>query len=239
MQTSFFTHFLLSFKKHEESVFHLFQVRLLKYILFTAFSLSFIISTFSFIGLYPLGTMYMLILYAYSFLSLFTYILSQRYESYYLLYVHSIVFSSLLTLAVMLVSVVHDEFRMVWFFLASFASFILGGKRYGFGITVVIVLIVLSLFFIVDLHLSGYAVATFMMALLVFNLFAHYFLSKLQRDTEHFETLVLKEVDKRQTQEQVLLRQYRMQSMGEMIDAIAHQWRQPLANGIMILSNIQ
>ncbi|WP_457747891.1 sensor histidine kinase [Sulfurimonas sp.] len=46
---------------------------------------------------------------------------------------------------------------------------------------------------------------------------------------------VMEEMQKQQAQEQILLQQYRMTNMGEMIDAIAHQWRQPLAQSNMIL----
>ena len=44
------------------------------------------------------------------------------------------------------------------------------------------------------------------------------------------EERIKKEVAKQTEQEQMLLRQSRMASMGQMIDAIAHQWRQPLMN---------
>ena len=218
---------------------YLFQYILLRRILLTVFILGFSIASFAMFRLYPLSTVYMTLLYTYSIVSLITYIASTKYQDYYFIYVHIIVFSSLLTLSVMMVNVLHDEFRLIWFFLLSFASFMLGGKRYGFGITLVIVIIVGFLFFTYDLHLSLYAIFTFLVSLLVFSLFTYYYLSKIRRDTQHFEDLVKQEVTKRQTGEQVLLRQYRMQNMGEMIDAIAHQWRQPLAQGNMILLNME
>lgn len=222
-----------------QTSFYFFQYILLRRILLTVFILGFSIASLAVFRLYPLGTVYMTLLYTYSIVSLITYIASTKYQDYYLMYVHIIVFSSLLTLSVMMVNVLHDEFRLIWFFLLSFASFMLGGKRYGFGITLVIIIIVGFLFFTYDLHLSSYAIFTFLVSLLVFSLFTYYYLSKIRRDTQHFEDLVKQEVTKRQTGEQVLLRQYRMQNMGEMIDAIAHQWRQPLAQGNMILLNME
>lgn len=45
---------------------------------------------------------------------------------------------------------------------------------------------------------------------------------------ENLEQKVEEEIEKQLTQEQMLLRKSRMASMGEMIDSIAHQWRQPL-----------
>jgi len=222
-----------------QTSFYLFQYTLLKRILLSAFALGFVIASLSMFRVYPLDAVYRGILYAYSIISLITYIISTKHTRYYLIYVHIIVFSSLFTLSVMMVHVLHDEFRLIWFFLVSFASFMLGGKRYGFGITLVIVLIVAVLFYTYDLQLSLYAILTFMVSLLVFNLFTHYFLVKIQRDTQHFEDLVSKEVQKREASEQILLRKYRMANMGEMIDAIAHQWRQPLAQGNMILLNME
>jgi len=46
------------------------------------------------------------------------------------------------------------------------------------------------------------------------------------------------EVNQRLAQEQMLLHQCRMASMGEMIDSIAHQWRQPLMHINAILMNV-
>ena len=42
------------------------------------------------------------------------------------------------------------------------------------------------------------------------------------------EKRVIEEVDKRMKQEQILIQQSKLVAMGEMIGAIAHQWRQPL-----------
>jgi signal transduction histidine kinase len=87
--------------------------------------------------------------------------------------------------------------------------------------------------------MSIYAFVTFIVSLSVFTLFIYYFVTKVRYDARHFEQRVQKEVEKRHSQEQLLLRQYRMQNMGEMIDAIAHQWRQPLMQSNMILLNIE
>jgi len=112
-----------------QTSFNLFQYTLLRRILLSAFALGFIIASLSMFRLYPLDAVYMGILYTYSIASLITYLLSTKYTQHYLFYVYSIVFSSLFTLSVMMIHLLHDEFRMIWFFLVSFASFMLGGKR--------------------------------------------------------------------------------------------------------------
>jgi C4-dicarboxylate-specific signal transduction histidine kinase len=138
----------------------------------------------------------------------------------------------------MMLSVEYDEFRMVWFFLTAFAAYMLRGKKYGEFITSIIFILVLFFYFMVGINISGYGLFTFFSALLSFNIFAYYFMDKIENETAYFEQEVQYEVEKRQAQEQILLRQYRMANMGEMIDAIAHQWRQPLMQGNMILLNI-
>ncbi len=46
---------------------------------------------------------------------------------------------------------------------------------------------------------------------------------------ENLEHKIQKEIDKRLEQEQILIQQSKLASMGEMIGNIAHQWRQPLS----------
>ena len=53
-------------------------------------------------------------------------------------------------------------------------------------------------------------------------------LNELKQHKKTLEKQVKEEVDKRIYQEKILLKQSRLALMGEMIDAIAHQWKQPL-----------
>lgn len=54
---------------------------------------------------------------------------------------------------------------------------------------------------------------------------------------ERLEEKVSEEIHKRQKQEKILIQQSKLASMGEMIDAIAHQWKQPLS-AIKILGDL-
>ncbi|MBF0566843.1 MAG: PAS domain-containing sensor histidine kinase [Nitrospirae bacterium] len=56
---------------------------------------------------------------------------------------------------------------------------------------------------------------------------------------QELERRVVTEIDKRAVQEQVLLQKSRLAAMGEMIGAIAHQWRQPLTTVGLLFQEIK
>lgn len=53
----------------------------------------------------------------------------------------------------------------------------------------------------------------------------------------NLEEMVKSEISKRQAQEKVLQQQSKMAAMGEMMDAVAHQWKQPL-NALSLYSDL-
>jgi len=233
--------------KNKKSIFYIndedenlfsFRLKLLKTILIMAFGFSTFIATLALVDIFPLTTMYMFVLYVYGLIHLVAYWLIKKSNRHYFLAINIIVLASLFTFMVMTLTVLHDEFRLVWFFLTSFGAFIMGGRAYGFLVTLLITLIVLPLYILYDINLSPYAIFTFFVALILFNTFAFFFLRKIENDSLHLETRVKEEIAKQQMQEQMLLKQYRMAHMGEMIDAIAHQWRQPLMHTSMVILNL-
>jgi signal transduction histidine kinase len=62
---------------------------------------------------------------------------------------------------------------------------------------------------------------------------------QLEELNDNLEHLVHEEITKRQKQEQLLIQQSKLASMGEMIGNIAHQWRQPLNALGLVIQNIQ
>lgn len=168
-----------------------------------------------------------------------------RKKNFYIFVVNLTLVSTLALFYFALLTAVQDELRLIWFFLVVFASFIFIGKKYG----LILMLFILSSIFILnnyhDLRYSTLALFTFFNTFLIFTAFSYFFLEKIEKDSIEFFTLnkklkekVSNEVQQRKKQERMLLQQCRLASMGEMIDSIAHQWRQPLMNINAILMNM-
>ena len=171
--------------------------------------------------------------------------LLKKSKEYYTLVSNIIIISSIILLSISLVTVTNDEFRLVWFLLTVFIAFILKGQSYGLILMGVIILIVFVSFLNFDLKLSSLAIYHFYNSFLLFGIFSFFFFKKIEKDEKEFKRLYLAlseritdEVEQREEQKTILLRQCRLVNMGEMIDAIAHQWRQPLMNINAILMNM-
>ncbi|MBF0488143.1 MAG: hybrid sensor histidine kinase/response regulator [Nitrospirae bacterium] len=64
----------------------------------------------------------------------------------------------------------------------------------------------------------------------------HLKLYNLQR---HLENRVVEEIKRRRLEEQMLIQQSKMAAMGEMISAIAHQWKQPLNTLGLVMQDVE
>jgi len=138
-----------------------------------------------------------------------------------------------------------DEFRLIWFFLLVFACFMYFGKKHGIILAVWVIVSIGVINQFHDLGFSRLSEITFTTSFIIFTLFVYNFFNKVEQDEQEFKKLNLilkktadKEIHQREQQEKMLLQQYRMANMGGMLDAIAHQWRQPLMNVNAILMNM-
>lgn len=170
----------------------------------------------------------------------------RKNKAYYRAAVSFFIISSLILFYFVLLTRMEDEFRLVAFFLALFITYVLLGKKYGILLALFIVASIVIISKNYDLELSSFAYSTFFTFFIIFSVFLYFFLSKVERDSLEFEVLnnklkekVKQETHQRMEQEQMLLRQCRMANMGEMLDSIAHQWRQPLMHINSILLNME
>jgi len=184
---------------------YLFRVKLLQAILLTASIVGLATGLLEIFNFLPIDLRYTPIVVLYGVVNFIVYLILIRFPyGAYTFAMHFCIFSALATFSVMSLSLLYDEFRLIWFFLLSFASFMLGGKWYGLSITAMILGIVFTQFFTMDLHLSAFAMVTFAASLLTFNAFSLIFLNKIEQDAHTMQKHIAHEADKRRTKEHLL-----------------------------------
>lgn len=222
-----------------------FRFSLLNSLLFIAAIFTLLNYFFSISGLIISVPIYEKSLLLYTLSCVFSLYILRKNKNWYSISVNIILSSSLILFYTALFVVLHDEFRLIWFFVLVFASFVLMGKKYGTIVTFLLVFSIILINKLFDLGFSDLAQFTFFNSFMVFAAFAYFFLEKIEKDALEFKVinrkLERKINDERQQQieqEEMLLRQSRMANMGEMLDSIAHQWRQPLMHINSILMNM-
>lgn len=203
---------------------------------------NFLASAFGFVDF---GSQFENSTFIFSIASFFVIALLRIKKSYFLYVVVFFIISSLALFYFVLITRKEDEFRLIAFFLAIFITYVLLGKKYGLSLALLIMASILTISKIYDLELSSFAYSTFFTFFTIFTIFLYFFMSKTERDAIDFNLLnnklkenIKKETQRRKDQEVMLLRQCRMADMGQMLDSIAHQWRQPLMHINSILMNM-
>ena len=198
-------HHMLDETLVDTKTLYLFRVKLLQTILLTASVVGLGTGLLEIFHLLPKDLLYTPIVVLYGIFNFIVYLILVRFPyGAYTFAMHFCIFSALTTLSVMSVSLVYDEFRLIWFFLLSFASFMLGGKWYGITINSMILSIILTQFFTMELNLSAFAIFTFTTSLLPFNVFSLLFLNKIEQDALTIQKHLAEEAKKRRTKEQLL-----------------------------------
>jgi len=184
---------------------HLFRVKLLESILLTVSFIGFMVGLFEWIGVLPEHKVYTPAVILHSLLNFAVYLrLKYSKRETFLSAMHICIFSALLILSIMSMTLTYDTFRFIWFFLLVFASFILGGKWYGFVISMLVLGIIYTQYFLFNLQISPYALFSLTASLLTFNAFALFFLTVTKQDALTLQTHINQEVEKRKNKEEIL-----------------------------------
>lgn len=199
----------------------------------------------SVLGVIDFGDIFENLTLLYILVSMLGFYLLRKNKSFYFLVIVFFITTALLLFYSVLLTRQEDEFRLVAFFLGIFITYVLLGKIYGLLLSVLIIISIVIISRYNDLEISSFAFSTFFTFFINFTVFLYIFLNKVERDAIEFRLInskliekVTQEVQQREEQEQMLLRQYRMANMGEMMDSIAHQWRQPLMHINSVLMNM-
>lgn len=132
--------------------------------------------------------------------------------------------------------------RVLWFSSYMLLAFFLRDKKEGF-VWLGIIIVILSLIAVTepkfDLDLLNYM--TLIVNLSLIATIVYWYEKVKEKDSKRLRTLnatlqtrIDEAVLENQRQERILIQQSKMAAMGEMIESIAHQWRQPL--NVMSLS---
>jgi len=199
----------------------------------------------SLFGAINFGKLFEVAMVVYTFASILAFYLLRIDRKYYYPVVIYFIATSFALFYFVLLTRQEDEFRLVAFFLGVFITYVLLGKKYGLLTAVLILFSIVLISNKFDLEISTFAYSTFYSFFIIFTAFLYFFLRKVEWDAIEFQLLNTKlkeniegEQQQRKEQEQMLLRQCRMANMGEMLDSIAHQWRQPLMHINSILLNM-
>ena len=145
-----------------------------RFSLLNSISLITLVTTFfylfvSIFSIVPYAPVYVTMISIYGVACFISRYLLRKNKSYYALSVNIIVLTSLSVFYVALFVVTNDEFRLIWFFLLVFTSFVLMGRQYTIILRLLILvsIIVINQFF--ELGFSGVAQLTFLISFLILN----------------------------------------------------------------------
>ena len=233
-----------TFNDHELSLkfkFHLINTIMMIIVLTSIFFV-----VLDYIGLAPIGAFHTKVNFLFAVTN-FGFILWLRHakESYEAI-VLLMLMSALVDFTSALITIPHDEFRIMWFYITVFLAFFAGGLLYGYLTAAASIAIILFANTFFDLNLSSLAITTAVTGLLILTLTVRSYTKKMidlenallaLNDTLHSKVQV--GIDNIRKKDEYMVQQARMAQMGEMIAMIAHQWRQPLASIATISANIQ
>ena len=90
------------------------------------------------------------------------------------------VLASLILFSIALATVVHDEFRIAWFYIAPYLTYMLLGERSGNFLTLLSIVIIIAIHNSIDLQLSRTAIETSIFSLIIFGLLSRAYITQIK-----------------------------------------------------------
>lgn len=169
-------------KSHQQ-----FRFRTLNY--FMAISLFFgaLIGGLGAAGLMDIGEVQPIANITYSFFNLFLIFMLRIDKAWFRRIAWAQVLSSLIVFTIALVTVVHDEFRLAWFFIAVYLTYMMLGERSGDILTALSIFIIVLTHSYLDLQLSNTAIETALFSLIVFSLLSRVYNRQIKSYEQELE----------------------------------------------------
>ncbi len=175
------TRFLSSGFDFDDSESHLqFKFRTLNY--FMAISLFFgaLIGVLGLFGAMDIGEIQPVTNIIYAFYNVLLIFLLRKNKEWFRKIAWAQVLASLTVFAIALVTVVHDEFRIAWFYIAIYLTYMLLGEKPGNFLTFLSITIIIATYNMIDLHLSRTAIETAIFSIIVFGLLSRVYNSQIK-----------------------------------------------------------
>lgn len=146
-----------------------------------------LVGSLGFLGLMDIGQVQPTTNIVYAFYNLFLIIILRINKTWFRKVAWAQVLASLSVFTVALVTVVHDEFRIAWFYVAIYLTYMLLGERPGNFLTLLSIIIIILAHIYFDLQLSNTAIETAILSLIVFSLLSRVYNRQIKNYEQELE----------------------------------------------------
>ena len=167
----FFSNILSSGFDFSASESHMqFRFRTLNYFMLIACFFGGLLGIVGYIGLMDIGEIQPATNIIYGLCNVLLILLLRKNKHWFRRIAWAQVIISLITFAIALITVLHDEFRIAWFYVVIYLAYMLLGERSGNILTFISILIIVLTHHYLELQLSNTAIETAIFSLIVFGL---------------------------------------------------------------------
>ena len=166
------------FDKSESQL--LFRFRTLNYFMAISVFFGALIGTLGLVGLMDIGEVQPTTNLIYAVYNVFLILLLRKNKLWYRKVAWGQVLSSLLVFVIALITVVNDEARIAWFYVAIYLAYMLLGQKPGNFITVTAILVIVLAHIYFELNLSDTAIQTAIFSLVVFGLLSRVYNTQIK-----------------------------------------------------------
>ena len=165
----------------------LFSFRTLNYFMLISVFFAALIGVLGLIGVMDIGHVQPFANITYAFFNMGLILILRINEDWFKAIAWAQVLSSLTLFTIALITVVHDEFRLAWFFIAIYLTYMLLGERPGNILTTVSIFIIGLTHYYLDLQLSNIAIQTTIFSLIVFSLLSRVYNQQIKNYEQELE----------------------------------------------------
>ena len=139
-----------------------------------------LIGSLGLFGLMDIGEIQPVVNITYSIFNIVLIVVLRKNKRWYRPIAWAQVLASLTVFTVALATVVHDEFRIAWFYIALYLTYMLLGERPGNFLTFLSIIIIIVIHNSIDLQLSSTAIETAIFSLIVFALLSRVYITQIK-----------------------------------------------------------